>query len=460
MIKNTPTSLSIQKEIEKRHMVLESEIDKSFDELSFRTMLHRAGISKEKGWSPVSLLFALVIVPLLKESVMGLWSGKYFARLLRAQKDSYYRFINHPQFNWRKLVTLLVSRLTARLDQAVFNEKVLIADDTLLHKTGREMELVSYHFDHTHKRSQLGYQMLQLGYHNGTDFYPVDLAFHTSKDRPNQRLRDMDRRSTGWKRRQEAFEKKTEVLVEMLRRCWQNGISARFVLFDSWFAHDNLISQIVAIGYGVICQLKRGKTRYLYNGQSLTLPQLWHTVARHRLQWVSSWKINATKLEVEMPHSGTVAVVFVRWSKKNWHVFLSTEPDLEIATVLDYYARRWAIEVYFKDCKQLLDLGKGQSETFDAVVALASIVMIRYLLLVHILAKKQVRGPIGPLFQQLAYEHLQLGLIHSLWTRVREVIMLSSQLFCEDLSSERFLYILDLIESCMFSMQPNCGAKL
>ena len=68
-----------------------------------------------------------------------------------------------------------------------------------------------------------------------------------------------------------------------------------------------------------------------------------------------------------------------------------TELDLEVAEMLDYYARRWTIEVYFRDCRQLSGLGKGQSETFDAVVARVSIVMIRYLLPVCILAKRH--GP-------------------------------------------------------------------
>ncbi len=54
----------------------------------------------------------------------------------------------------------------------------------------------------------------------------------------------------------DTFEKKTDLLVQMIQRCWQNAISVRFVLFDSWFACDKVISQILAIGYGVICRPK------------------------------------------------------------------------------------------------------------------------------------------------------------------------------------------------------------
>src|SRR5512138_1530534 len=429
------------------------------NELGMRTLLHQSGIHKEKGFSTLSLLFALVVLPVIKQSLSALWSGKFFENLLLAHKDTYYRFLNHPCFNWRKLALLLACREIARTDHTPFNEKTIIADDSLLPKTGEKMELVSYHHDHRTNRSRLGYQMLQIGYHNGTRFYPLDLGFHTSRNRPNDQLRELDKRTNGWKRRMEAFEKKTDLLVRMLQRCWQKGISARFVLFDSWFASDKLISQTLSIGYGVICRLKRSRVRYSYAGQPMTLSQLWHNVARHELHWVSSWQIKAAILNVELPQTGKVTLVFVRWSNKNWHAFLCTEADMEIAKILDYYSRRWAIECYFRDCKQLLGLGKGQSETFDAVVAWASIVMIRYLILLYILVKRQLTGPIGPLFQELARDHLQLALIQSLWTRIRQILMLSSQLFSTNSESEEFFYLLDALEISLTDSQLNACAK-
>ena len=59
---------------------------------------------------------------------------------------------------------------------------------------------------------------------------------------------------------------RTEVLLEMLQRCFRNGIDARFVLFDSWFANDGLLANIVDIGHRVICRLKATKTRYNCQG--------------------------------------------------------------------------------------------------------------------------------------------------------------------------------------------------
>jgi hypothetical protein len=460
MAKNNLISLSLQRQIEDSRLNMESEVNKSMNQLGIRTLLCRSGIQKQKGCPPVSLLFALILLPLIKESITALWREGFYNRFLEAQKDTYYRFLNRPKFNWRKLIALLLNRILVKWDHSEFNQRVLIVDDTVLPKTGNQMELVSYHFDHKTGRSQLGYQLLQLGYHNGHFFFPVDVGFHTSKNRPNDQTADIDRRTSGWKRRQETFEKKTSLLQQMLRRCEQSGISARFVMFDSWFANDSLISNILEIGYGVLCRLKATKTRYCYKGQWSTLKQLWHDVARHQLCNVPGWNIKATALNVDLPLSGTVRVVFVRWSKKRWHCFLCTETDLPVAEILNYYARRWAIEVYFKDCKQLLALGRGQSESFDALIAWTSIVMIRYLLLVHILSKRHRPGTIGPLFRELAQEQLQLSVVSAIWSRVRQALMMSSQLLSSESDTETFFYLLDLIESTMLDTCTETCAKL
>jgi hypothetical protein len=55
MQKLTPSSVSIQREIERHRLNIESEIDKSMGKLGFRTtLLDRSGIRKEKGYAPIS----------------------------------------------------------------------------------------------------------------------------------------------------------------------------------------------------------------------------------------------------------------------------------------------------------------------------------------------------------------------------------------------------------------------
>jgi hypothetical protein len=234
MKNNKAFSLSLQKELEKRNLSMDSEIHQALKELKIKSLLHPTGITKQKGYSAITLLYLLILIPFFQKCLTALWYSNFFSNYLNAHKDTYYRFLNNERFNGRKLVYLLAVRLSL--------------------KTGQNIELVSYHFDHMTRRSALGHQCLQLGYHNGVNFFPIDMAFHTSNKRPNNRMREIDRRTNGSRRRKEALEKKTDVLVEMLGRTWQYGIDASFVLFDSWFAHDAVIAQTINIGYGVLRQ--------------------------------------------------------------------------------------------------------------------------------------------------------------------------------------------------------------
>lgn len=453
-------SLSLQKEMKKRDLSMDSEINKAFRELKIKSLLHRSGIMKQKGYQTISLLYLLVLLPFLKKCLSSLWLSDCFLKHFDARKDTYYRFLNHERFNWRILLYLLASRIIVKCDEVPLKQKLLIADDSIAPKTGQNMELVSYHFDHKTRRSTLGNQFLQLAYHNGINLFPIDIAFHTSKNRPNERVRKIDKRTNGWRRRKESFKKKTDVLIEMLDRAWKYGIDASFVLFDSWFAHDAVISKILNIGYGVICRLKRGRVKYTYQGQQYTLKQLWHQVAKKKTQWLDRFKVKAVCVNVTLSRSGDVRILFVSDGKKQWHAFLTTDLELEPSEILIYYARRWAIEVFFKDAKQMLYLGKEQSETFDAVVACYSLVMLRYLLLVYILNKYHLTCPIGPLFRDLVENHLQLAIAEKMWAYIKELMITSSELFWPEMEPDKFLHLLDIVEDAITNQVKILTAKL
>ena len=388
------------------------------------------------------------------------WSEENLSQSIEAQKDTFYRFLNHERYNWRRLVYLLAIKLISMNGHVPLRDKVLIADDTILPKTGKQMELVSYHFDHKSMKSILGYQCLQLVYQDDTNLFPLDMANHTSSKRPNTNIKDIDKRTNGWRRRKESFIKKTDMLIEMIRRASQYGIDASFLLFDSWFAFDNVIAQVLENGYGVICRLKASKSKYQYQVQSYTLKQLWKDVARKQTKWLTEVNLKGVCLNVRLPKSGMVRVLFVSDGHKKWHAFLSTDTELEASEILNYYARRWPIECFFKDSKQLLNLGKEQSETFDAMIACYSLVMIRYLLLIYITNKYSHKGPIGPLFRVLTESHLQLSQTKAVWVYVKELLILSSQLLWLDSEIERLMELIDLIEISIDLSFQNVTAKL
>jgi len=457
---NNTFSLSLQKQIEQQHVLMDSEINSAFNELNFRSLLHRSNITKQKGYATITLLFLIVLLPFLKRKLSDFWNSKCLQNQIDAQKDTYYRFLNHERFNWRKLVYLLALKVIDRCDDVPLAQKVLIGDDSISPKSGEDIELISYHFDHKTKRSILGNRYLQLAFHNGINLLPLDVAFNTSTYRPNVKHRDIDKRTNGWRRRKEALSKKTTVFIQMIQRAWQNGIDASFVLFDSWFAHDSLICEICAIGYGVICRLKKGRVKYNYQGTAYTLKQLWQQVAKKQTTYISKFQVKAVCLNVCLPKTGVVRILFVSDGKKDWQALLCTDLEIEASDILSYYARRWAIEVFFKDAKQMLYMGKEQSNTFDAIVAGYSLVMIRYLLLVYILSKRRLKGPIGPLFREIGDNHSLLWFAEKIWVNVKELIIRSSHIISYKIEPDIILHFIDIIEETIVKQTRFVTAKL
>lgn len=453
-------SLSLQKHFSVKPRELDYDFRRAFDNLRFRSLLRCCGIIKGRGYDTISLLFWIVMVPFLKKPMTSLWLSKYIGRQIDAKKDTYYRFLNNERFNWRKLVYKLTTKVIALADQTPLREKVIIADDTISNKTGKDMELVSYHFDHKEHRNALGYQCLQIGYHNGIQFFPLDMAFHTSKQRPNTNLRPIDKRTCGWKRRQESFVKKTDMLIQLLKNAANSGIDAACVLFDSWFSYDSVISKVVSTGYNVICRLKNGNVKYKYEGKEYTLKQLWNQFAKKQTRWIANYPIKGCCLVVSLPETGPVKLLFTSDGSKKWHGFLATDQSLDAAQIVGYYSRRWAIEVFFKDAKQMLYLGKEQSTTFDAAVAGYSLTMIRYLLLVYLMNTSRIIGPLGPLFQDVSDTELMLQVADHLWEQIKHAMFKSIDLFLGKTEFKYIIKLIDIIEDAMFYFKEPLTAKV
>jgi len=67
-----------------------------------------------------------------------------------------------------------------------------------------------------------------------------------------------------------------------------------------------------------------------------------------------------------------------------WKVFISTDTELSFIRMIEIYQTCWSIEVFFKESKQLLGLGKCQSNDFDGQIADTTTTFIQYILLTYI----------------------------------------------------------------------------
>ena len=107
---------------------------------------------------------------------------------------------------------------------------------------------------------------------------PLDFVLCAATD-PNKRVcgvtKEMDdRRCCGYKRRQEALRKATQLLLPLLKRAKAQGIWADYLLMDSWFAFPKVLAELHAL-LPVLCRAKDlPNVRYNFQGQEVRLGRL------------------------------------------------------------------------------------------------------------------------------------------------------------------------------------------
>jgi IS4 transposase len=194
----------------------------------------------------------------------------------------------------------------------------------------------------------------------------------------------------------------------------------------------------------VICRLKDSKVLYEYKGKRYRLSELYQKV-KSTLRKDSRTGLLLRRLTVKLPGSEEEAVIVfakgyhepedhtVKGKKKDkeprWVAFLSTDTRVHASTIIKKYIKRWTIEVCFKECKQLLGLGKDQSNDFNAQVFSTTASFLRYNLL-NFLNEKENYNTIGDLFQDLADESATITYSQRLWDFFRGLFQVAiSEIF-------------------------------
>ena len=126
-----------------------------------------------------------------------------------------------------------------------------------------------------------------------------------------------------------------------------------------------------------------------------------------------------------------VVLIFTRKGKKgNWKTLINTDLSLNFNETIAIYQIRWTIEVFFKESKQSLGLGKSQSTDFDAQIAGTTLVMVQYLFLA-LQNRVNKYKTLGQLFKGTKENLLELRLHERLIGLLLAVIELISSLFEE-----------------------------
>ncbi len=120
--------------------------------------------------------------------------------------------------------------------------------------------------------------MLTLGWSDGSTFLPVNSCLLASSKESNiiGPIKSYDKRTIAGKRRILAQKKATEAMLDLLDTAKSAGLSADYVLFDSWFSNPTQVLAIKNRGMDVIAMIKKSsRIKYTYNGESLNIKEIY-----------------------------------------------------------------------------------------------------------------------------------------------------------------------------------------
>ncbi len=254
----------------------------------------------------------------------------------------------------------------------------------------------------------MGQQVLTLGLATEEAFLPLDSQIYVSGAKSRSLIAEYkDHRSVVAKRYGEATtQSKLQMATDMMKRAKRCGIEAEYVIADAWFGTKSMIRSALGLEMCAILRMKKSKMKYraVIKGRKkvlLNAQELYACVVKREWKKVRGLPWKAVVLDVELdlaedneksPRWQAVRLLFVRGlkdpgeaetGKKDWALFLTTDVNLSMSKMLEIYALRCGIEVYFKEAKQHLGFLKEQTATFASHTASIHLCAIRYLMLMH-----------------------------------------------------------------------------
>ena len=394
----------------------------------------------------------LLLFPLFMVKNAYRYTDSTLAKVVPCKKDVFYRFMENGSLDWRMILYRINRQLLGKIllrDESVKSKEpvCLIIDDTDLPKTGAKIEKMGRIFSHVTHASLLGFKALFLCRTDGKTQTVLDFSLHgeegrrpekpfgmTKKQRDNQysKVREQDQAVNN--RIGEYTQSKIQKAIDMVKHAISQGIRFDYLLADSWFTCTDIVKFIKSRHSccHYLGMVKMAKTKYLFEKKLLSAKELIKLLSsRKAVKYSRSLHCYYAVADVEL--SGVrVRLFFCRRTKNaDWNALLTTNYKLDFIEAYHIYSMRWSVEVFFKESKGLLGLGKSQSRDFAAQIASISVTVLQYNILSTV-KRFEAYQTIGGLFNEATEGAIQLSVTDRIWGVLQELVRVIAETFETD----------------------------
>ena len=387
-----------------------------FGIFKLQKILSQSKITKQKGHPIYSLLFYFLVIIL--ENNRSVFSGIVNNQISNL-KTPINDMLNNPHYNWRNLLYHNAKIFSQLCPASHPDDYSLIIDDTSKVKTGHKTQNLSWFYDHSKSAYFKGYQNITAAWSNGNTSIPIDFELKIGKKRTKHSRKANYPNGTHTEQRVRfSKQKKTDIVIQMIKRIEQRRFPFKYLLWDSWYNSTKSFSfvfkKLVPEGKVLISMLKNGTQKYKFGESFYSLKELYRKAGKWHLNRVSGIKHKALEVELLDVSSakkiadrtviGKVKICFYKYPNvKRWKAIISTDINLSEIEVLKIYLIRWSIECVFKEIRQYFGYNQSKSSNYAAMVADLT---IRYVFYAMFCFKKEQNSnkPIGQILLEFYQE--------------------------------------------------------
>jgi SRSO17 transposase len=265
----------------------------------------------------------------------------------------------------------MLNRRTRRALQAVGRRRkaipvFLAIDDSLVEKSGKQMEGVDYHYCHSTGQTVLSHvwvtgHLVVLG-----QSYPVGWKLY--------------RRRATCEALGIPFASKPELAQMILRQFQPLPGTQTYVLTDSWYPSQDLLNLCEELGFHLVSAVKSDR-KFKAASHDLQVKQWAQTLPKRAFDLVT---VNTTCYKVwsaigRLSSGHRIKLVINRViGRKKWRYLISTDCSLTPQIIIDYYLNRWEVENFYRVAKQSLGWGDYQMRDLFAIERHVQLMMIAH----------------------------------------------------------------------------------
>jgi len=407
---------------------LKNPIYQSMKLLGIKTILKNANfVKKREGVAPYLVVLHFVYMLVMNKKISSFidQSSESF------KKDVYYRLLQNPSYNWRKLLSLTTLKIIKLLHklQDPSAVKVLIIDDTVEGKTGKYVEgSRDALWSNKEKRKIRGIDVVSLNYSDGYSNFMLDFAIamgNYARVKFEEFTQELDFRTTAYKRRLETMKGKSQIALDLVTRAIKSGIQADYLLVDSWYSKPAFIKEMNNLGLRVISRIANNNKIWNFTSKEKTLNAIYekHKKLKKAKDGTYGKKIRFKYFSVIVEHknAGKIKVVFIK-TKEQLIPIASTDLDIDDEEIIEIYKRRWDIEQGYKDLRTHFGFGKEENRIYEALIARITLSFFAYNIVSYINRINHEPQTLGGLFADLECELYTLAIAMEAFIQIMEKI--------------------------------------